>query len=94
VGSLVAAWLIVRLVEGALPIIGVSFGPADPGTTTGGSVLGGLATVVLGGLIFQDIIRRERRSRRPPAPGGALSEDGRSDARPIADLQTSTSQKP
>ncbi len=44
-GSLVAAWLVVWLVGGS----------------TIGSALAGLVTVVLGGLIYQDIIRRERR---------------------------------
>ena len=64
IGSLVAAWLIVWLVGGALlPFFGVPFRPLDPGTTTTGSICAGLVTVVLGGLIYQDIIRRERRSR-------------------------------
>jgi len=51
-GSLVAAWLVVSLVWGLLM----------PSTGTTGSVLVGFVTVVLGGLIYQDIIRRETRS--------------------------------
>ena len=48
IGSLVAAWLVISLVGGALlPFIGA---------------LVGLATVVLGGLIYRDILRRERRT--------------------------------
>jgi hypothetical protein len=50
-GSLVAAWLAVSLVWGLLL----------PSTGTTGSGLVGLVTVVLGGLIYRDIIRRETR---------------------------------
>jgi uncharacterized membrane protein len=49
IGSLVIAYLAVSLVGGIL------LGPAAIG-----SPLSGLVTVVLGGLIFADIIRRER----------------------------------
>jgi len=64
IGSLVAAWLIVWLVGGALlPFFGVPFRPLDLGTTTTGSTFAGLVAVVLGSLIYRDIIRRERRSR-------------------------------
>jgi len=74
IGSLVAAWLIVWLVGGALlPFFGVPFRPHDPETTTTGSALAGLVTVVLGGLIYLDITRRERRSRRPASPGSRPS---------------------
>jgi len=51
IGSLVIAWLAVSLVAGALL-----------GTTASGSWLIGLVTVILGGLVYQDIIRRERRT--------------------------------
>ncbi len=61
IGSLVAAWLVISLVGGALlPFIGVAFQPLDPAATATVSALVGLATVVLGGLIYRDIIRRER----------------------------------
>ena len=50
-GSLVAAWLVVSLVWGLLL----------PSTTSTGSAVVGLVTVVLGGLIYRDIIRRETR---------------------------------
>ena len=50
-GSLVAAWLVVSLVWGLL----------SPTTDTTGSALVGLVTVVLGGLVYRDIIRREQR---------------------------------
>jgi len=64
IGSLVVASLIVGLVGGALlPYFGVPFRPLDPETTTTGSMFAGLVKVVLGGLIYQDITRRERRSR-------------------------------
>jgi hypothetical protein len=51
IGCLVAAWLCVSLVAGAFLGSGAS-----------GNALVGLITLVLGGLIYQDIIRRERRS--------------------------------
>ena len=64
IGSIVAAWLVVGLVGGAvLPLFGVPFQPQDPGTTAGPSALVGLATIVLGGLIYRDIIRREPQAR-------------------------------
>lgn len=47
-GSLVAAWLVVSLVWSLLL----------PST---GSALVGLVTVVLGGLVYRDILRREQR---------------------------------
>ena len=46
IGSLAAAWLVISLVGGVL-------------LPTGGMVAG-LVTVVLGGLIYRDILRRER----------------------------------
>lgn len=64
VGSIVAAALVVGLVGGAVvPFFGVPFQPQDPGTTSGPSALGGLVTIVLGGLIYRDIIRRKRQAR-------------------------------
>jgi hypothetical protein len=47
IGSLVAAWLCVWLVGGWL------LGP------TGGGVIATVITVVLGGLIYRDILRRD-----------------------------------
>jgi hypothetical protein len=43
-GSLVAAWLVIWLIGGA----------------TAPSGLAGLVVVILGGLIYQDIVRRDR----------------------------------
>ncbi len=63
IGSLVAAWLVVSLVGGLLlPFTGIPFRPLDPGTTTTGTAFVGIVTVVLGGLIYRDIIRRELRT--------------------------------
>ena len=50
IGSLVIAWLAVSLVAGVLMGVGAS-----------GNVLVGLVTLILGGLVYQDIVRRERR---------------------------------
>ena len=62
IGSLVAAWLVISLVGGVLlPFVGVPYRPLDPATTSTGSILVGLITLVLGGLIYRDILRRERR---------------------------------
>jgi CBS domain containing-hemolysin-like protein len=62
IGSLVAAWLAMSLVGGfLLPFVGVGFRPTDPGATGSGSAIVGLVTLILGGLIYRDIIRRERR---------------------------------
>ena len=61
IGSLVAAWLVMSLVGGfLLPFAGVPYRPTDPGATGSGSAIVGLVTVILGGLIYRDIIRRER----------------------------------
>lgn len=63
IGSLVAAWLVISLVGGVLlPFVGVPFRPLDQGTTMTGSALVGLVTVILGGLIYRDILRHERRT--------------------------------
>jgi len=62
IGSLVAAWLVMSLVGGfLLPFVGVAFRPTDPGATASGSAIVGLVTLILGGLIYRDILRRERR---------------------------------
>ena len=64
IGSVVAAWLVVGLVGRAvLPLFEVPFQPQDPGTTADPSSLVGLATIVLGSLIYRDIIRREPQAR-------------------------------
>ena len=63
IGSIVAAWLVIALVGGAvLPYLGVPYSSTDPGKTFDGRWIVGLAVVVLGGLIYRDIIRRERRT--------------------------------
>ena len=60
IGSLVAAGLVMSLVGGVLlPFAGVPYQPWDPTGSTTGGMLVGLATLVLGGLIYRDIIRRE-----------------------------------
>lgn len=51
IGSLVIAWLAASLVAGPL------LGP-----TASDSILLGLVIVILGGLIYRDIIRREHRA--------------------------------
>ncbi len=50
-GSLTIAWLAVSPVAGAVL-----------GHAASGNALVGLATVILGALVYQDIVRRERRS--------------------------------
>lgn len=51
IGSLVAAWLAVHL------MVGLLLGP-----TAAGNTLVSLFALVLGGLVYQDIIRREPRT--------------------------------
>ena len=64
IGSLVAASLVIGLVGSAfLTFFGVPFRPLDPGSTTTGSAIAALVTLVLGGLIYRDILRRERPTR-------------------------------
>lgn len=64
IGSLVAAWLVLALVgPWFLPFVGVSYRPGDPGATPSGSVIVAIVTIVLGGLIYRDIVRRERPGR-------------------------------
>jgi hypothetical protein len=50
-GCIVAAWLIVSLISGMVL-----------GTGASGNALVGLITLVLGGLIYREIIRREQQS--------------------------------
>ncbi len=50
-GCLVAAWLAVSLVAGVLL-----------GTAASGNALVWLVTLLLGGLVYRDIVRREQRS--------------------------------
>ena len=60
IGSLVAASLVIGLVGSAfLTFFGVAFRPLDPGSTSIWNALAGLVTVVLGFLIYRDILRRE-----------------------------------
>jgi membrane associated rhomboid family serine protease len=62
IGSIVAAWLVISLVGAVLlPFVGVPFRSTDPGATASSSAIVGLITLILGGLIYRDIIRRERR---------------------------------
>ena len=61
IGSLVAAWLVVGLLLTLLPLAGAGH-PPDAGVLSIGGGLGALATVVLGGLIYRDIVGRERRA--------------------------------
>jgi len=51
IGSLVIAWLAVSLVAGVLI-----------GADSFGNSLIVLVTLILGGLVYQDIVRRERRT--------------------------------
>jgi len=46
-----------------LPFVGVPFRPLDPAATSTGSLLVGLVTVILGGLVYRDVVRREQRLR-------------------------------
>ncbi len=63
IGSLVIAYLAVTLVAGV---------PLGPSASTSPFV--GLVIVVLGGLVFADIVRRERsRTAAPDPPTGARS---------------------
>jgi uncharacterized membrane protein YesL len=58
-GSLTIAWMAVSLVGGVVL-----------GTAASGNALVGLATLVLGGLVYQDIMRREQPSRWTPGHRG------------------------
>jgi hypothetical protein len=66
-GSLVAASLVVGLVGGAfLPLIGVGPVPTTDPLVAPANRIVTLVTVVLGALVYRDIIRREQ----PAADGG------------------------
>jgi hypothetical protein len=67
IGSLVIASLVVGLVGGLLQLIGIPFRPLDPTMSGNGSALVAVVTIVLGGLIYRDIIRKDRRRGRPSA---------------------------
>jgi hypothetical protein len=61
IGSLVAAWLAVSLVGGfLLPAVGVSFASTGPGSLAVGTVVEILVAIVVGALIYRDIIRRDQ----------------------------------
>jgi len=62
-GSLVAATLCVGLVSSLIPSFSVTapIGLLMPGPSTEGLALGAIAAFVLGGLIYRDILNRERR---------------------------------
>jgi hypothetical protein len=62
-GSFVAASLVVGLVGGVfLPIVGITAGPTAYLDATPGNLVSTLVIVVLGALIYRDIIRREQPS--------------------------------
>lgn len=65
IGSLVAAFLCVMLL--GVPLMMVTGTPSGPET----SLLGTLVALVLGGLIYRDIVRREARRPTVPAPDAA-----------------------
>jgi hypothetical protein len=63
IGSLVIAWLGVSLLAAlVLPIVGVAYTPSGPGASTTANALVWVASLVVGGLIYRDIIRREKPS--------------------------------
>jgi hypothetical protein len=62
IGSLSIAVLAVGLVGGmVLPLIGVPLTPTPTVTVTPSGLVETLIAIVLGGLIYRDILRRERR---------------------------------
>jgi hypothetical protein len=64
IGSLLIAVLAVGLVGGmVLPLIGVPLAPTPTMTVTPSGLVETLMALVLGGLIYRDIIRREQRRR-------------------------------
>ena len=63
-GSYVIALLVVGLVGGMLlPVFGVATTPTPTLTPTPSGLAEAVVTIVLGGLIYRDIMRREQ---RPP----------------------------
>ena len=64
IGSLLIVVLAVGLVGGmVLPLIGVPLTPTPTMTVTPSGLVETLIALVLGGLIYRDIIRREQRPR-------------------------------
>jgi hypothetical protein len=70
-GSLVAAVLCVGLVTSLMPPFGSTFPDAGfslalilPGPSAGGAALSAIVTIVFGGLIYRDILVRERVGHR------------------------------
>ena len=62
VGSLVAAMLVMYLVGGMfLSLFGLNASTTAGQAQIAGGIVFTLVTVVLGGLIYRDIVRRERR---------------------------------
>ena len=62
IGSLLIAVLAVGLVGGmVLPLIGVPLTPTPTVTVTPSGLVETVIALVLGGLIYRDIIRREQR---------------------------------
>lgn len=71
-GSLVAAWFAVGILSGMiLPLLGVPTGRLDPPWVAVLIVI----TVVLGGLVYRDIIRRDERFRALRADMRWLRDD-------------------
>ena len=71
-GSLVAAVLCVGLVSSlmppfaaAIPVVAFPMALLVPGPSAGGAALSAIVTIVLGGLIYRDILIREQPQRRP-----------------------------
>jgi len=71
IGSLVAAALCVSLLTSvtppfaaALPLAGFSLALFLPGPSAGGAILSAVVTIVLGGLIYRDILVREQPRHR------------------------------
>lgn len=62
IGSLTIAVLVVSLVGGMiLPLIGVPLTPTPTVTVTPSGLVEIVVALVLGGLIYRDIVRREER---------------------------------
>jgi hypothetical protein len=78
-GSLVAATLCVGLLSSlappfaaSLPVLAFPFALLVPGPSAGGSALSAVIAIVLGGLIYRDILIRER-TAHPVRPAGHRS---------------------
>ena len=71
IGSLVAAALCVSLLTSVMPpfastfpVLGFSLAMFLPGPSAGGAILSAVVTIVLGGLIYRDILVREQPRHR------------------------------